>query len=123
MALPIPKRLKGVQGGSASHSRSRQQERQLAARLSRVTRGSGNKAERGDVRVDKILRIECKTTIHDSFRVTREMLDQIKSAAYGANEVPALVVEFITKQGKPIGEVAIVPTWVLETIIEKSSCQ
>lgn len=117
--LAIPKRLQGVKGGSVSHSRAKHQERELAKRLSRVTRGSGNQKERGDVRVDKVLRIECKTTKHKSFSVTAEMLDKIKTAAYAANEVPAIVVEFVNKHGKPLAEVAVVPTWVLETIIER----
>lgn len=121
MALPIPKRLRGVNGGAASHSRAKHQERQLAARLSRVTRGSGNKMERGDVRVDKIMRVECKSTINKSFSITREMLQKIKTAAFGSREVPAIHVEFLNKQGRVLEEVAVVPMWVLEGLICKKA--
>jgi len=121
MALAIPKRLKGIEGGSASHSRAPRQEKELASRLARVTRGSGNQHERGDVRVTGILRIECKTTIKDSFRVTKEMLHKIKTAAFGSGEVPAIVIEFLDADTeKPLGELAVVPTWVLENLIEGS---
>lgn len=82
--------------------------------------------ERGDVRLKKVARIECKTTVKKSFSVTQDMLQKIKTAAFAAGEAPAIVVEFLNKRGEPVDEVAIVPFWVLEEIIsmkkEKRAC-
>ena len=116
MSIPVPKRKREL-GGSLAHVRSRHQERQLAARMARVTRGSGNKHERGDVRVERVMRLECKTTTKKSFSITRDMLTAINTAAFGSGEVPAIVVEFLNENGKPVGEVAVVPTWVLEEMV------
>jgi len=74
------------------------------------TAGSGNKHEKGDVRVRGVTRIEHKATKHDSFRVTKEMLDKIELAGRGCDEVPILVVEFVDEQGKPCREpIAVLP--------------
>lgn len=115
--MKTPKRLRGKH--TASHARSPQQEKSLAERLGgRVTRGSGNGNEKGDVRIKGVARIEAKTTKHASFRVTLEMIEKISEAAMCSGEVPALVVEFIDEKGTPREEVAIVPTWVLDTLIK-----
>lgn len=74
------------------------------------TSGSGNKREKGDVRLRGQLRIEHKATQNKSFSVTREMLEKIENAARGCDEIPLLVVEFLDERGKPTGtQVAIVP--------------
>ena len=99
-------------------SRSPKQESELADRLGGgVVKGSGCGDIKGDVRLQGVARIECKTTTKKSFSVTREMLDKIEDAAVMAGEVPAMVVEFIDEKGKPQGELAIVPTYVLDTLI------
>jgi hypothetical protein len=63
-----------------------------------------------------IMRIECKTTAKASFSITREMLRKIEDAALSTGEVPAMVIEFIDAKGKPQGEVAVVPMWVLNDV-------
>lgn len=74
------------------------------------TAGSGNKKEKGDVRLRGVLRIEHKATGNKSFSVTREMLEKIELAARGCDEIPILVVEFLDERGKPTGiQVAITP--------------
>lgn len=62
------------------------------------------------------MRIEAKTTKHRSFSVTLDMIEQIEDAAVGAGEMPVIIVEFITPEGKPIKEIAICPTYVLQGI-------
>lgn len=114
MALAKPKRL--FDGGSTpAHRRSRKQEAEVAARLGgRLTIASGALDTKGDVRVKRVMRVECKTTTKKSFSVTREMLGKIEEAALSAGEVPAMVIEFLTPKGKPESACAIVPMWVLD---------
>lgn len=115
--LATPKRNQGQI--TPSHQRSRVQEKELAKKLGgSVTLGSGNLEVKGDIRVAKVARIECKTTMNKSFSVTREMVRKIQTAAMGAGELPAIVVEFLDKKGKPVSSVAVVPTWVLDLIAD-----
>jgi hypothetical protein len=105
-----------------SHHRAPKQERQLAIRVQgRVTPQSGAGAVKGDVRVRGILRIEAKTTIHKSFSVTLDMIRKIEAAASSCGEAPAMVIEFLDSSGKPIKEVALVPTYVLEELVAAST--
>ena len=116
--MKLPKRIKGKE--KAGHRRSPRQERELAKRTGgKVTRGSGNGNEKGDVRVKGIARIEAKTTTKKSFSITKEMLDKIEDAAVSSNELPAIVVEFIDQQGKKEKEVAVVPIWVIDILTSR----
>lgn len=104
-------------GKSAGYIRSSKQEKSLATRLNKgeLVRRSGAGAEKGDVKVKGIVRIECKTTEKKSFSVTREMIRKIEEATLANGEkVGAIVVEFIDEKGNPLDEVAIVPTHFLE---------
>lgn len=84
-----------------------------------MTKGSGNGNEKGDVRVKGLARIEAKTTKNKSFSVTRDMLSKIEEAAVTSGELPAFVVEFVDERGRPQGEVAVVPTWVLDILTQE----
>lgn len=99
---------------SPSHIRSKQQEREIAERL--VPR-SGAGMIKGDVRIKGVLRVECKTTKHQSFSVTRDMLRKIEDAAAASGELPAIVVEFNDGEGNKVSEVAVVPIYVLNELI------
>lgn len=103
---------------SAAHRRSSKQEQALAKRgKGKVTPGSGNGQHKGDVmQFHGILRIEAKCTAAKSFSITREMIRKIEDAALPNGELPAIVVEFIDKDGKPSHEIAVVPTYVLDSI-------
>lgn len=95
--------------------RSEKQEKELAKKLNgQVTKASGSQTEKGDVRVRGLLRVEAKTTSKKSFSITREMIEKINNAAIYSGENPAMVIEFIDEQGKPLHEVAVVPTWALK---------
>ena len=104
---------------SPAHLRSPLQEKQLARRgMGYTTPGSGSGHQKGDVKkYNGVLRIEAKCTGNKSFSITQDMLDKIENAALPNNELPAIVVEFIDALGKPIREVAVVPTYVLNDII------
>lgn len=106
---------------TASHKRSKKQEKALAGRVGgKLTPASGARDVKGDVRVKGILRIEAKTTKRRSFSVTLDMIAQIEDAAVSTGEMPVIIVEFITPEGKPIKEVAICPTYVLQEIATRS---
>lgn len=95
--------------------RSRQQEKRLAARVGgKVTRGSGNGIEKGDVRLRGVVRIEAKTTKAASFRVTDKMISLIEDAAVSAGELPVIVIELAG--GPKPRTVCVVPEWVLDVI-------
>lgn len=102
-----------------SQIRAKKQEKELAKRLrGALTPASGAKDEKGDVRVRRVARVECKTTKHKSFSVTLDMIQKIEEAALSTGEMPILLVEFINTQGKPLGEVAIVPSYLLDELCE-----
>jgi translation elongation factor EF-Tu-like GTPase len=92
-------------------------ERELATRIGgKITVGSGNKMEKGDVRLKRVVRIEAKTTKNKSFSVTLDMIQKIEDAALGADEIPIIVVEFNDNNGKKLREVAVIPTYVLDNL-------
>lgn len=121
MSMKVPKRAKGKH--TPSHERSAAQEKSIARRIrGRVTRGSGSGNEKGDVRLHRVCRIEAKTTKHKSFSVTRDMVNTLETIAMGHGELPAIVIEF-NDDGKPVGEVAVVPTWVLDILAEHADTE
>lgn len=114
---PFLRRLEKAGRLTASHRRSPKQERSLAARVKGDrTAASGAKDVKGDVRRRRVVRIEAKTTKHASFSVTLEMVRKIEEAAAGGAELPVIVVEFLGPGGKPIAELAVVPSYVLDEI-------
>lgn len=113
------RRTNGEAGNTRSHKRAKAQEKALALRVGgRVTPGSGNGSIKGDVRKRGVVRIEAKTTKSKSFSVTLDMIRKIEDAALPSNEMPMLVIEFIDADGKPLKEVAVVPTYVLDQLGE-----
>lgn len=102
-----------------AHNRAPKQEQQLAQRITgRTIKGSGSGDEKGDVRLKGVVRVEAKTTQKKSFSVTRDMVEKIEAAALAAGELPAIVVEFLDDSGRPTHELAVVPTYVLDMIVE-----
>ncbi len=103
---------------SKSHRRAPKQERELAKRgRGRLVPGSGSGAEKGDIKkYQEVFRVEAKTTKHKSFAVTRDMVRKIEEVALSHGELPAIIVEFIDETGKPQMEVAVVPTYVLDSL-------
>lgn len=119
--LGIPTRNKQPRKArlNPSQVRAKKQEREVAKRLSgRLTPASGAKDEKGDVRIPRVARIECKTTKHKSFSVTLEMAQKIEEAALSGAEMPVLLVEFNDNAGKRLGELAIIPSYLLEELCQ-----
>jgi len=115
MENPFLKRARESQKTSAGYKHSRKQERKLANKLGgRTTLASGALREKGDVRVKGKKRIECKCTQHKSFSITLEMVEKIKAAALLNDETPYIQVDFITKEGKLLEQVAVVPMFYLD---------
>lgn len=115
MPLKVPKHKRD----HVARTRSAKQEKERAKKVSGyVTAGSGNKREKGDVRKRGVMRIECKTTTKASFSVTQDMLNKIYDAALPCNEVPVIEIEFINDQGKILRSVAVVPTYIIQEILE-----
>ena len=106
-------------GQPKAYHRARKQEKELANRGGgKLTPGSGNGHKKGDViKYNGIFRIEAKCTQRKSFSITKEMIDKIESAALIDGELPAIMIEFLDEEGKPEREVAVVPSYVLDSII------
>ena len=102
-------------GQSPSHARSSRQEAETAYRLGgRVQKGSGcGHYQKGDVRVEKLARVECKTTKHASLPVTVDMIQKLEEACVGADEVPVIEVEL--RLGKH--RCYVIPAWALELVL------
>lgn len=114
--MRIPKRLTG--GLTASHRRSRDQERDTAKRLGGQTtpRSGAGKFHKGDVRLKGVLRLDNKTTKHRSFSVTADMIQTLEEHAAMSGEFPVFEVE-IDNQGTP-RKVYVVPTWALDGLLQ-----
>jgi hypothetical protein len=120
MSLKIPKRFAGVK--TISHARSPKQEKDLAKRLgARRVGGSGCGTVKGDVRLKRVVRIECKNTLKDSFRVTFGMLEKIEHAALGSDELPVIQIEFVDAKGVIRKDCCVVPSYVLDILTAKTN--
>jgi hypothetical protein len=116
------RRAEATKNLSNSHRRSKNQERQLADKLGgKLTPASGARDVKGDVRIKGFVRLEAKTTKNKSFSVTIEMIDKIETAAVGASEMPVIVVEFNDGFGRKLKEVAILPMYSLQTLIDNQA--
>lgn len=114
--------FRGVDKLNNSQRHSKEQEKEHAIRLGgRVTPGSGNKEIKGDVRVKGILRLENKTTKHKSFSVTQRMIDDIENAALPYGELPAIEIDFIDDNGKLLRQVAVVPSYILDLLVNNNA--
>lgn len=82
---------------------SRKQEARVAQALGgRTTAGSGavaSPSQKGDVRVQGKLRVECKTTAQKSYALTRETWKKIQAEAGMFGETPVMQVEFQGQAG------------------------
>jgi hypothetical protein len=105
--------------GNSSYRRAPKQEKQLALRIKgqRIS-GSGSGPVKGDVRRRRVVRIEAKTTWAASFRVTLEMVNRLEDAALAADELPIMVIEFNNKRGRPLKEIIVAPSYVLDEICD-----
>lgn len=117
MTIPLPKRLGGGSGTTASHRRSKKQEAEIASRIGgRVTKASGaGDFEKADVRLRGLVRVEAKTTKHKSFSVTGEMLDKIEQQAVVAGEIPVMEIEIEGGARR----VYVLPTWALDGLLQE----
>jgi Holliday junction resolvase len=119
MGNPFLDRAEKTKNLSNSHRRSKKQEKEIATKIGgKITPASGSREVKGDVRLKGIVRVECKTTKNKSFSVTLEMVEKIEDAAVEAGEMPVLIVEFTDGFGRKIKEVAVCPTYVLDSIRE-----
>lgn len=111
MKIPLPKRL---QGPTASHARSRQQEKETAIRTGgQQTPRSGAGRIKADVRVNGVARIEDKTTKNKSFSVTVEHIEKLENAIAGTTEIPFMKVELL---GGSV-EFVVIPGHYFEDVI------
>lgn len=103
---------------SPSHRRAPKQENEIAKLIKgRKTAASGAKDVKGDVRLRKVVRIECKTTKNKSFSVTLDMIETLEEAAVLTGEMPIFIIEFNDGKGRKLKDIAVCPSYVLDTLI------
>lgn len=103
---------------SASHRHAPGQEKALAGRLlARQVKGSGCGYEVGDVRIEGIARIDCKSTIHSSYSIGTKVVEKLQLAAMQTGEVPIFQIDFLDAGGDPLHQLAVMPLWALEQLI------
>lgn len=107
-----------VKRGSAAHSTSAKNEKNLMIRLGgKLTPRSGAGTKKADGFIKGLARIEVKGTIHDSFRVTKDLLAKNDEAALSSGEIPILAVQFLSKTGKIEDEQAVIRMSDLEQLL------
>lgn len=112
----MPKRLRGP---SPAHNHAPVQEAKIAKRIGgAVTRGSGNGYVKGDARRPGLVRVESKCTSRKSFSVTREMIEKLEAAVFGADEIPVFDIQMLDEQGKPAHKLLMVPDWAMSFVLE-----
>lgn len=118
---PLLDRLDQKGKQSAAYHASAGLEKKLAKRAGgHRTAGSGNKKEKGDVRVHGVTRMEHKGTKHNSFRVTKDMLEKLELAGRACDEMPIFVVDFLNERGQSSGnEIACIPLKDLMDLIDE----
>jgi hypothetical protein len=100
----------------------RKSERRLALSLgARPTPASGALSRsKGDAKLGKLL-LEMKSTVSNSMLLELSWLNKITSEAQACGMQPALIVSFVTPEGRPRSESnaewACVPRWLLEELL------
>lgn len=103
-----------------SKRRAPKQERAIAARIDgRVTSGSGSKTEKGDVRIKGVMRVEAKCTRCASYSLKLETFEKVEDAASLCRpaEIPAMHIEFLDPEGKPLKGLYVIRQDDLEELI------
>jgi hypothetical protein len=115
----LPERRKVKAAASLSHIRAPVMEAETAKwRAGKTVKGSGAGLHKGDVRVKGIALIECKSTVHASFSVTRKLLDKIEAEAMGLGEIPAMEIEVDNSSSNPV-KVFVIPSWAVDLLFAR----
>jgi len=105
---------------SKAYIRSSSQEKMLAKRSGgkEVHRSGASNWDKGDVRGYRgRMTVEAKTTSRKSFSVTRDTMVKLEDAASSKSELPVLIIEWLDSVGSVEGELAVVPMWVLDDLL------
>lgn len=114
--VSVPKSMRGRK--TVSHNYAPKQESSLADELGgEVVKGSGCGAEKGDIRITGVARIECKSTIKKSFSITRKMVEKIEDTAMMSGETPFVQLDFLGEKGGVDHSLVIMPRYVLESVL------
>lgn len=89
-------RLQSRGNTGAAYKRAPKQEHENAKRLGGVAiPASGSRFRKGDTEVPNLVRIECKATEANSFRVTRGMMQTVNEAGMLEGQIPIIEIEFV----------------------------
>lgn len=115
---PFIDRINRTANLTKSHKRAPKQESEIAKRTrANKVAASGAKDVKGDVRLKRVARIECKTTKHKSFSVTLDMIEKLEEAAVLTGELPIFVIEMNDGNGKKLKDMVVCPSYVLDSLL------
>lgn len=117
---PSLARMQGKSKLGSAYKRAPKQEKAAVARLKgRAIPASGAKFRKGDVEVPDLVRIECKATEADSFRVTKGMLRTIENASIGSGQIPMMEIEFVDENGKTLYAACVMKRSAITSLINR----
>jgi hypothetical protein len=103
---------------SLSHARSILQEKDVKEKLQAcLVRGSGSGHDKMDVKIPKLLRVECKNTLKKSYKLNLEDLTKMYKSVK-VDEVPFMQIDFIDDDSNTLGRFIVTGYEVLERYVE-----
>jgi hypothetical protein len=93
---PQLERMRGKNKLGSAYKRAPKQEKETVKRLGgRAIPASGSRFRKADAELPNVARIECKATKHDSFSVTKKMMQTVEDAGLLEGQVPVIQIEFV----------------------------
>jgi hypothetical protein len=106
---------------SLSHARSSLQEKDLKEKLQAcLVRGSGSGKDKMDVKIPKLLRVECKNTLKKSYSIKLDDMQKMYNSVKDG-EVPFMQIDFIDKESRTLGRFIVTGYEVLERYVEDNA--
>lgn len=117
---PSLARMQGKAKLSSAYKRAPKQEKATVARLKgRAIPASGSKFRKGDAEVPDLVRIECKATEADSFRVTKDMIRKIENASVGSGQIAMIEIEFVDDKEKTLYSCCVMKRSAVTSLINR----
>jgi hypothetical protein len=111
-------RMRRKNGHEPAYLRAPKQEKATTKRLGgRAIPASGARFRKADTEVPNVVRIECKATKHNSFSVTKAMMQTVEEAGLLEGQIPAIQIEFVDGKGNVEYSCYVVKTRDMEHVL------
>lgn len=113
-------RWQGKGRQKSAYRRAPKQEKETVRRLgARAIPASGSRYRKADAEIPNVVRIECKATEANSFRVTRDMMQKVEDAGLLEGQVPVIQIEFVDNVSNVLESFYVVPKLHMEHLIAR----